>query len=206
MFEAALFMNFFWIVPLALIGLAVPYVVARMRERNGQPDPHIGIKTAHYFFFTMGIFLMLSGLTIICIELMDIDGRPRGGAFGPMRPSFLESPQVRVGLAMNVVGGLFALMHRLLLLGTNDGAMPQVRRAFSGLRFVVSGLIVLVTLTVVLSILFQRGAEFSQIKPFLGVLIVWIPSWFLHMAFLMVTTPRANPLRAGSDADRMYDD
>lgn len=190
-FGAMALLNFVWIIPLALVGLAVPYVTARMRERTGQLDPHIGVKTAHWFFFTTGIFLMLSGLTFICVELMEIDNRPRGGAFMGVRAPFTEAPAVRIGLALIITGGIFALLHRLLLLTTNDAQMPQVRRAFAGLRFIVSGLVVLISMAVFLSILLQVRSEFSQIKPLLGVMIVWVPSWFLHLAFLLITTPRA---------------
>jgi len=184
-------MNFVWVVPLALSGLAVPYLAARMRERNGPPDPHIGVKTAHYFFFSAGVFLMLTGLTLICVELMNIDNRPRGGPFMGGRGPFFEAPQVRVGLAMIISGAIFALMHRLMLLATNDSQFRDVRRAFCGLRLVASGLVVLICTTWILSSLLQVRTEFAEIKPLLAIMIVWAPSWLLHMAFLLFTTPRA---------------
>lgn len=193
-------------VPWLLLGLAIPYAVLRMRERGGSPDPYIGVKTTHHFFMTTGIFFMLTGFTLLAVRLMELDNRPgfRGGPFGGAGDGFIDHPMVRVAFAFLIVGGIFTLLHGLLLLGTNDGRMRSVRRAFTGLRFVVSGIVVLITLTLILSTLLQPFIpdRWSVIKPFLGVLIVWVPSWFLHMIFLLIGTPRPAPATDYGEPER----
>src|SRR5262245_37575961 len=96
------------VAPLAMFGLAVPYIVARMREKSGPPDPHIGLKTAHHFFMTAGIFLMLTGFTVICVSFLTLDAPAR-------RPgTFLDQEEIRVAFALITVGGLFAVLHALM--------------------------------------------------------------------------------------------
>lgn len=193
----AIMVAFLWIVPIILIPVAVGiYVVSRLRERGGPPDPHIGIKTAHHLFYTFGILMLLAGITLISVELMLVDDFDRRGGMGnrgfggPIQRTFFEQPSVRIGLALMLVGGVFALMHRVLLLATNNSKQSNVGRAFLGVRFALAGLLVMFILAAMLSALFQVNAQFREIKPFLGMLIVWTPAWILFMTFLLIGTPR----------------
>jgi len=168
------------------------YFAVRMREGSGPRDPQLGLKTVHYFFLTAGLFLMLIGMTLLCIELTMIDTTPSDPGVDPAVP-FLEAVTVRVGAAFIILGGVFALTHRLLLLATNDGRMRQVRRAYVGLRLAVSGLVVFLCAAVTLSLLLQVRVDVAEIKPLLAVLIVWTPFWLIHVAILIFTTPREEP-------------
>lgn len=207
-------LNALWLLPIFLVGVAV-YVVCRLRERNGPPDPHIGIKTSHHLFYTAGLLLLLTGVSMISVEMMNLDAdHRRFGDFGPFgrggfaQEPFFERGAVRAGLAFMLVGGAFALLHRLLLLGTNDGSMRNVNRAFLAVRFGVSGLTVMFILTIMLAQFFQRGSEFRDIKPFLGLLIVWMPAWILFMTFLLIGTPRGSATSdlGGESRGSFYED
>src|SRR5262245_43032249 len=64
------------LIPLALLGLAIPYAVIRFRDARGESqDPQVGIKCALYFFFSLALLLFETGLTIIVVDLMLDRGR-----------------------------------------------------------------------------------------------------------------------------------
>jgi hypothetical protein len=205
MLASVMLVSLIWLLPLLILAAGAIYGVCRLRERSEAPDPHIGIKTAHHLFYTAGLFLLLIGVSVIAVEMMFLDAPIGGrrpdifpGGFG-FREPFFERMSVRIGLAVMLVGGAFALLHRLLLLATNDGKLRSVGRAFLGFRFAVTGILVMVLLSVILSMLFQKefpgadpGSRFREIKPFLGMLIVWLPAWILFMTFLLIGTPRAS--------------
>src|SRR5262245_61349972 len=55
-----------------LVGLAFPYLVLSLRDtRNEERDPEIGLKSALYFMFSLSILLVLSGLTIIVVDVLE---------------------------------------------------------------------------------------------------------------------------------------
>jgi hypothetical protein len=177
------------LVPFFLVGLAYPYLVLRIREGKGiDADPQLGIKAGLHFFLSLGIILVLNGLTIIFVEVLTADDQ------GGLR----TDGAIRVGFALIASGALFALIHGLCLLGTNDGRYPMARRTFTGARLAVHGIVVLITVTAMLVVLLQKESKFKQLKPFIGVLIVWVPAWVLHLV-LMMRIPLVRPKRDSDD-------
>ena len=85
---------------------------------------------------------------------------------------------------------LFVIVHVFCLAGTNDRSRPMARRAFLGARMAVHGLVVLIALSTLLVLLMQKGTTFKQVKPFLAILLIWIPSWIVHLGLLVSGTPR----------------
>jgi hypothetical protein len=175
---------FIYILVLAgsmLVSLAVPYVVLRMREsRSASPDPQIGVKAALYFFFSFGIVLFLTGLTTFVMDLL-VDKRPPAVAQG------LNDVQ-RASLGVMVSGFFFAVLHLGLVKAMTNDRNPTARRTFAGWRLAIHGMVVILAVTTILGILFQKdfgGAGLEDLrKQVLGVMMVWIPSWIIHLVLL----------------------
>jgi hypothetical protein len=191
--ELAYLVLFLAAVPLVLLSLAFPYAVLRLRDAHSkEPDPHLGFKAAQGYFFSLAVLLVLTGLTLIAVDVLLPLGVP-----GSARPEF-PSPCQRTGAALIVAGGLFTLIHGLLGLTLRDPQGPSpVRRVFLGCRFAVHGVVLMVTLTALLVMLFQRrdglhesGAVTQARNFFLGVLLVWGPSWLVHLIlFRLASVP-----------------
>src|SRR5437588_12018229 len=100
--------------PLLLLALAIPYAVLKVRDARGdQPDPQVGLKVGLYFFFSIGVVLLLYGLTTIVVDLLldTKESRPaveRRDPFGPAEnlPEKDKGPSIqqRIGWAMVVAG------------------------------------------------------------------------------------------------------
>jgi hypothetical protein len=186
---------FVLVIPTLLLGLAIPYAVLRMREgKTGETDPQIGLKSALHFFCSAGILMVLFGLTIIFIDLFLREDRPRGAP-----PD--ESRAIRTGVGIMVSGFCFAVLHGLLLTGTNDRKLPATRRAFTGARFAIHGMVVLFSLTALIVSLCLPNLDFRTLKPYLATLLVWGPSWIVHMILLIVGTPRLRVTRESLGLD-----
>src|SRR6266480_4939613 len=106
-----------------LLALAIPYMMLRLREaRSAQQDPQLGLRTALYFFFSVGILLVLNGLTVLVVDMMTdrkpaAAPKPAGPGFGVMpapvaQPAeeFPNSAQ-RTGAALVLSGIAFTLLH-----------------------------------------------------------------------------------------------
>jgi hypothetical protein len=176
-----------------------------MREgKTGDADPQIGVKTALHYFCSAGILMVLMGLTIVFVDLFTREDRAM--QFGPpgvgqrMR-AVDDSEAIRTGVAIMVTGFAFAVLHGLLLTGTNDRKYPAARRAFTGTRLAIHGLVVLFCLTMLIVLLVQPRFEFGTIKPFLAALLVWGPSWVVHLVLLIAGTPRLKVTRESLGLD-----
>jgi hypothetical protein len=188
-------------LPSLLMGLAIPYAVLRLRDVKGEPEPQAGFKAALYFFFSLSMMLVMTGLTIIVVDLvMTTDfglGAPRN-RFGGREP-FPNDAQ-RTSFGFMISGGLFALIHFICILTLTDRPFSSpVRRMFIGWRFAIHGIIVMFAVTALMIVLFQKDVGFnglSQFRRFLiGVLLVWAPSWFVHLVLLRVSSPVTPPPR-----------
>jgi hypothetical protein len=193
------------LLPYLLLALAFPYAVLRLRDaQNRRPDPQLGFKVAMQFFFSLAILLILTGLTILVVDfIMDLDilGIVQPGRrqfFVGRRAEFPNTAQ-RDSLAIILSGALFAVIHLVLNLALtrerNPGPSP-VRRMFLGWRFVIHGVVVLFALTGLLIVLFQKK-EVPTDEPrrfFIGMLLVWVPSWFLHLVLFRAISPVPEPV------------
>src|SRR5262249_6694551 len=187
-----------------LIGLAVAYLCLRVRDaRADPPDPELGIKSGYYFFLTAGTFLALAGITISVIDLLDdaFGGKQQQqqqinpqfnphGRFGPPPQARAHGPfdsvSQRIAWPLVISGVLFSLVSVVLIkVGTNDARFPSVRRTFVGLRMAVSGLVVMIGVSFLVLLLFQKPVP--EMRPFayaVGLIAVWLPTTLIHV-FLM---------------------
>ncbi len=180
------------VLPYFLLALAVPYAVLKARDgRHGPADPQLGIKVGLQFFFSLSLLLVLTGLTVISVDLvMRID------RFQPADRQSFPNPAQKLALGLIISGLLFGLLHFLFLLTlTTQPFTSPVRRTFLGWRFAIHGLVVMTATTLLfVSLFFMRGDRgdmgWSETRRFtIGMLLVWLPSWFLHFVLLRVGSP-----------------
>jgi hypothetical protein len=199
---AVIWISLLVVVPLSF---AIPYAILRMRDtRSEKPDPQVGLKSAMYFFFSLGIMLFLFGLTMLVVDLIARD-RPELPP-GMRRDEGLNETQ-RVSLALMVAGLIFTLLHLGLVKAMTNDRNPASRRMFAGWRSVIHGLVILVVVTVLLVIYFQKdfGGEgtLRVRKQLWATLLVWTPSWILHLVLLwFYSRPLYEPSRTLDRPDR----
>ncbi|HYT93565.1 MAG TPA: hypothetical protein VEL76_32905 [Gemmataceae bacterium] len=193
-------------IPLVLLSLAIPYAILRLRDsRNPTPDPQLGFKVAMQYFFSVSLLLVLFGLTTIVVDLILRTGGPRFG------PEDFPTEGQRTGFAMILSGGIFALIHFLCLVTlTSSPFNSPVRRTFLGCRVAVHGLMVLTAGTMLLIGLFQRpGGGADEIRrSMLGILLVWTPSWIVHLVLLRAspaTTTDREPTWTEGEREREWE-
>jgi hypothetical protein len=75
----------------------------------------------------------------------------------------------------------------VLILGfTNDRRYGDVKRVFVGWRFAICALTVLIAFTILVVQVFQKDVKFEHLKPVLGILLVWVPAWVVHLVLMRV--------------------
>jgi hypothetical protein len=171
-------------IPVVLLGLAIPYAVLALRDsREVERDPQVGWKSALYFVFSLCILQMLLGLTILVIDLITETGAAR-------HPGLNEAQRMALGIM--VAAFIFGAVHLLLILqASNTSRFPAARRVFIGARLAVHSLVVLGSLTVLLMQMMAVNINTDTLKTTFSVLLVWTPSWIIHM--LLMRSARAAP-------------
>jgi hypothetical protein len=163
--------------PFLLLGLAIPYIVLRVRNQQSMLyDSQLGLKAALYYFFSLSILLIETGLTVIAIEALSESVVPTSGLSG----------ETRTGLALVLAGLLGAGSHLLLIKGmTNEARFPIARRLFVGWRFAINGLVVMGAGTALLVAIFQNeSGGLRSIRALIATLLIWLPSWGIHLVLL----------------------
>lgn len=168
------------------------------------------------------ILLILLGLTISAIDVMDgafearaQQRRPQGQAPRDPFDQFADATQ-RTAWGVTISGLLFALTAMLLLkMGTNDSDFPAAKRVFAGGRLAFIAVIVMIAITVLIVLFFQK--EVPRKEPYeilTAILLVWVPALAVHI-FLMrlyasqpyyVERPTYGSRRGGRDDEFADDD
>lgn len=186
------------LLPILLLGLAIPYAVLRIRDsRSDDPDPQVGLKSALHFIYSLSILLIVTGITVLVVDALQEKnkqpvGRPGFGQPQPAaKPPTEFNTQQRTACALIVSGFAIGLLHLLLILGfTNDRRRPEVRRVFVGWRMAIHAVMVLATFTLLVIQVFQKEVQWESIKPTLGTLVVWGVSWVIHLVVLYIYLPQ----------------
>jgi len=208
------------LAPLLFLALALPYAVLRLRDaQNRQPDPQLGFRAAQHFFFSLGVLLALTGLSTIVADLVQQALPPPRwvmGAQPPFGQPFRQAARQeeigndvqRTGAALLLSGILFAGLHfAFLLLVIRERRPSPTRRVFLGSRFAAHGLVVMFALTGLLVVLFQRSdpnrdAALIDLRNFfIGVLVVWMPSWAIHFVLLRLASVAPSQRRRRYEED-----
>jgi hypothetical protein len=177
-----------------LLSLAIPYLILRYQDaRSPDPDPHLGMKAVLYFVFSLGVMLALLGLTVLlsdALEQSDLFNDSPSHVRdlpGPRRSSSADDwrEAQRQGSALLLAGIAVSLLHLVLILvSTNDLRRPGVRRVYIGYRLAAHGLVNLGAFTMLLWLLFDKNVRWASICPPLAALIIWGPSWVVHLVLL----------------------
>jgi hypothetical protein len=180
--------------------LPFPYLALRLRDsREEERDPQLGVKTAYYLLLSGAIVLVLFGLTVAAIDLLD-------GAFQKPKqqqqqanvpPAFVDENEKefkertqRVAWSLVVAGLLFSLVIMVVIrVATNDAEFPAAKRIFVGGRLVLSGAMIMLAMTALIVLLFQKEAKEQNVEKgvtsafeiITAVAIVWLPSTILHI-------------------------
>jgi len=187
--DVALLGSFVWItlIPFVLLALAIPYIVLRTRDSHEHPDPQLGLKAALHYFLSASILLFLTGLTVISVDLLTREAGAGGRGD--------DNEAIRTGVALACSGAAFAFLHFLLLTGTDDRRNPIARRTFTGWRFAIHGVVVVSCVTTCLVLVIQKDFKWQTLKGFLAILLVWFPSWIVHLGLLWVRATGYRPER-----------
>jgi hypothetical protein len=178
------------ILPSILFVVALIYVALRVRDaRADNPDPELGLKSAYWLLYTLGILIFHIGLTVLFshwLEALEITGPQKfqgnfGGRMGGMNDSWSQAS--RTGWALVTAGSLLALAFYLIgTLGTRDREWPTVRRVFTGSRIALGGLMVVASFTFLVILQFQKDIPPGGIyEAALATLAVWLPSMAIHV-------------------------
>jgi hypothetical protein len=220
-FSSSIFLG---VIPFILFSLAIPYAVLRLQ--NVEPvDPQLGSKVGLQYFFSVALMIMITGLTIMAVDLSMRDElfgiappppppqpmgfRPKAD---PADKDLFNSAQ-RTGFAMVLSGLLLGAVHVVVAFALTDRAhWLRVRRTFVGWRFAIHGIVVMFSFTVLVILLLRKDfgepATFRAIRGFLAVLAVWIPSWIVHVALLKLYAwlGRTAPISKPVDGDEALRD
>jgi len=187
------------ILPFVIVSIAYPYLALRLRDsREEKRDPQLGVKAAYYMLLSAALLLLLLGATMFAIDLMDgaFDKAKRQqaqqqqqGVFGAPRgqqPDPLMNPSQRTALGLMVSGVLFALTFMLILkMSTNDAEYPAAKRVFVGGRLAFAGVVVMVALTVLIVLFFQKEVpDKTPYEVLTAILMVWVPALAVHMVLM----------------------
>lgn len=179
------------VLPSILMLVSLVYVALRVRDAKAEhPDPELGLKTAYWLLYTIGIIIAHFGLTVLAshaLQLLEITGPAMhggGNRFGGMpfaNANDSWSPASRTGWALVLAGGAIALAFYLIgTLGTRDREWPTVRRVFTGSRIAIAGLVVAFTFLFVMQ--FQKDIPPGGIyETALASLAIWLPSMAIHV-------------------------
>ena len=167
--------------PFLLLGLAIPYAILSLRNvQNEDTDQQIGLKSCLYFIFSLSILLVLTGMTVIVVDFM-MEDRLTGSS--RKIADFNEAQ--RNGTALMVSGFVIGLFHLTSIIAfTNDRRFPATRRVFVGWRLAIHSLVVLAAFTVMMVQIFSVNVKWDSLKVPFGILLVWAPSWLIHLLLL----------------------
>jgi hypothetical protein len=154
----------------------------------------------------MAVLLILTGLTMMSVDLITKESTSSQKTQPPGRQPIFQTddewfnPTQRTGVALILSGLLAALVHFLVaLVMTNRHNWARVRRTFAGWRFAIHGVIVLVCTSSLIVLVLQKKAfeddNFRAMKAFFAVLIIWFPSWLLHLGLLKIYSLASRPER-----------
>jgi hypothetical protein len=218
-----------FLLPVIAFCLGFPYVALRVRDsREPKKDPELGIKSAYYMLMSASIILAVVGLTISALDLMDgafEKGDNKGGkeakrnaiafVFGEAKKDekegFLNNPVQRIALSLVVSGLLFSLTFMILLrAGTNDSTFPAARRSFLGARLGIFGTVVLIAVTALIVLFFQKDVKvMAPYEVLTAILLIWLPGFILHIVLMRLQSSKPycyDTAAAGASGRRFVDD
>lgn len=161
-----IFYAFLWLFPVA-------YLILRWRAYREQSpaDPHLGIKTALYYFKTLAYHAMLAGAFCLIFGLVN---------------EHVRSEMMRLGAGLLLGGAIVYGAHVVIIdKRTNTHNFPAVARIYNGFNLVITGLVAMGALIATLVLLFQEHSPPLVIRGALVLLLVYGAAWAAQAAFLL---------------------
>jgi hypothetical protein len=119
---------------------------------GGNSDPQLGFKLVLYYFGTIAFQLALLGGTVLVYTLI----KPSGGEDLDTKSGYYRMSLGLIVPAVLVLGG-----HVALILRTNDAQQPGVRKLFTALNLVFTGVVGFAALVLGFQALFAKGSTFG---------------------------------------------
>lgn len=151
---------------MTLVVPMVLYLVARSRQnREGPPDPQLGIKVALCFFRQLGYQFMLGGGLMILYGMTS--KMLSGNREAVMRPA----------LGLLVPALIVWGVHNLALQRTNRIQFPIVERLYAGYNLLTTGLMGFVGIILVFQSLFGKNTDPEMGRIAWSVALVYTSAW-----------------------------
>ncbi len=166
------------LAPVILVSVMLPiiiYVIARWRtyRDDSAPDPQLGLKVAICWFKIAAYHLLLSaGFILLYTIIADL-------------PEYASKHMMRLGAGMALPAALIFAVHVFALKQTNSEQRPSVRRMFSGVSLMQSGLIAFSGLMLGGILLFQEDTPKELNRLALTMVLVYGTAWALQGASLL---------------------
>lgn len=161
---ASLFIAF-WLTGALIAVACVPYIVIKGRDLlRPRRDPQVGLKVVLHFLLTAAIEGTLIGLTIILVHILT-------NSLGAS-----ELNLFRVGLGFAISGAILSGGYLFVLSAhTNDRAWPAARRAYAGIRVMLAGIVMTVSLvwTLILLLADADSREVGELETGFSLFVVW---------------------------------
>jgi hypothetical protein len=172
-------LNFLVMIPYVAISVLFPfgliYILGFLRGRDGNKDPLLGAKVISCLLLTLSMHILLMGATGLLEIFLDKLG---GNDIRDQRGGI--NHQLRTSLALCVSAlacGSYAFAALFRASKTGDG---QVFRQASGLNAISTGIVTVVTLTLLLVLIFNK-AKMAALSPMYATTITYGASHILCM-------------------------
>lgn len=153
-----------------LLPFSLIYVMGFLRGKNGDKDPLLGAKTVSLLVLTIAFQILLIGLSGMLESLLNtILGVERGYSFRGPDDGWRLKTSAAYCVSALLVGAYGYYTYRFRASLTGDG---QVLRQASGLNAISTGIVAIITLTLVLVALFNN-TELGDLTRQISLLLVY---------------------------------
>jgi len=149
------------------------YVIIRWRAKGGG-EPGLGYRSGLLYLRTVSLLVLITGASLLLHGVLTERSDSR---------SMDEMRRVAYGL---IVGGAVFFLITFTFIRTLPDAVGAIdaSRIFHGFVLLLSGLVTLGALVVLCILMFQKSAEFKDLRDPLAWLLVWSITWLVHVLIL----------------------
>jgi len=168
-----------------LLSLVLPYFPLRQAAGSAELDPQLGLKVVLQFCFSVCVLVFLLGLTIVVRGLFEefSSARGAGGLGRGAYPYEVGSYLAGAGL---VLAGMYLSS---LYCGSNQRRFPAAGRFYTFWRFAVHNLVIIGVVCLLAVTVAEpapnRQPSYNEYMTrqwvLLATLVVWGPSWLIHL-------------------------
>ena len=153
------------------------YVIIRWRVQGGG-EPGLGTRSGLLYLRTVALLVLVTGAGLLLHGVLSQSSESR---------SMDEMRRVAYGVIVGSAAFLLLTSTLVRSLGDAVGALDAAR-VFHGFVLLVSGLATFGALIVLCILMFQKSAEFDDLREPLAWLIVWAITWLAHVVILRTSS------------------